>query len=335
MWAHSNQLIKKQDRSAAFTIVELLIVIVVIAILAAITIVAYNGIQDRARASAASAALSGALKKIKVAQVTADSTTALTCAEFSSAVGAVTTTCTPEVGDTKYQYSPDLAGTYCITATVGNKSYFVTGTNSTPAVNGCAGHGVGGVASITNLSLNPSVESNTTGYAGANGATVATSATRAKDGTKSVLVTLPSAGSGYVGVNVSGGYSIPTHFQANTTYTYSIWVYVTAGTVDVRTSAQGAGTGTSNCGSVPSGTTTTKDSWVRLSCQFTTAASGSFAIYVLNSGASTAGMTFYADSVMFTEGTTLYNYADGTYANWIWGNGTGTPNNSTSTGPQT
>jgi prepilin-type N-terminal cleavage/methylation domain-containing protein len=33
---------------SGFTIVELLIVIVVIGILAAITIVAYNGIQDRA-----------------------------------------------------------------------------------------------------------------------------------------------------------------------------------------------------------------------------------------------------------------------------------------------
>lgn len=40
---------KKRD---GFTIVELLIVTVVIGILAAITIVAYNGIQDRARASA-------------------------------------------------------------------------------------------------------------------------------------------------------------------------------------------------------------------------------------------------------------------------------------------
>ncbi len=39
----------KTQRTAAFTIVELLIVIVVIAILAAITIVAYNGIQARAR----------------------------------------------------------------------------------------------------------------------------------------------------------------------------------------------------------------------------------------------------------------------------------------------
>ena len=38
-------------RSRGFTIVELLIVIVVIAILAAITIVAYTGIQERARVS--------------------------------------------------------------------------------------------------------------------------------------------------------------------------------------------------------------------------------------------------------------------------------------------
>ena len=42
MWA-------KQRNTSGFTIVELLIVIVVIAILAAITIVAYNGIQQRAK----------------------------------------------------------------------------------------------------------------------------------------------------------------------------------------------------------------------------------------------------------------------------------------------
>lgn len=43
----------KQTKSRGFTIVELLIVIVIIAILAAITIVAYTGITTRANASAA------------------------------------------------------------------------------------------------------------------------------------------------------------------------------------------------------------------------------------------------------------------------------------------
>lgn len=50
MWAKSKQ--------RGFTIVELLIVIVVIAILAAIVVMAYNGVQQRARATAAARDLS-------------------------------------------------------------------------------------------------------------------------------------------------------------------------------------------------------------------------------------------------------------------------------------
>lgn len=44
-------MIKKQwaTKNSGFTLIELLIVIVVIAILAAISVVAYNGIQDRAK----------------------------------------------------------------------------------------------------------------------------------------------------------------------------------------------------------------------------------------------------------------------------------------------
>lgn len=47
-----------------FTIVELLIVVVVIAILAAITIVAYNGIQVRANNSAAESSVNTMVKKL-------------------------------------------------------------------------------------------------------------------------------------------------------------------------------------------------------------------------------------------------------------------------------
>lgn len=50
---YGHHIMKHTRRQSGFTIVELLIVIVVIGILAAITIVAYNGIQDHARMATA------------------------------------------------------------------------------------------------------------------------------------------------------------------------------------------------------------------------------------------------------------------------------------------
>lgn len=57
------------SRSAGFTIVELLIVIVVIAILAAITIVAFNGVKDRANSAKINSDLAQIQKAILAARV--------------------------------------------------------------------------------------------------------------------------------------------------------------------------------------------------------------------------------------------------------------------------
>lgn len=56
----------QKQKNLAFTIVELLIVIVIIGMLAAITIVSYRGITQRATEATLQADLSNASKKIKL-----------------------------------------------------------------------------------------------------------------------------------------------------------------------------------------------------------------------------------------------------------------------------
>ena len=309
--------------------------IVVIAILAAISIVAYNGIQKRAQASAASSALTQASKKISIAQVDS-SNPSPTCADFYTILTSKTdltgsTACTFSINSTEYQYKQTPVNGpytgYCITATNGTTSYNIL-SNGTPNTGGCIGHSSNGNVAITNLHTNPSVEAGSlANYGAPNSSAVALSTARAYSGTRSVLVTLPTTSStGTVGVHTTG--SVGTQLTPNTTYTYSIWVYVPSSTVNPYLSAQG-GVSSSTC-NTSGAATLVKDNWVRLSCNFTTAASGGVAIYVLNGGPSTSGMTFYVDAVMITAGSTLYPYADGFSSDWEWN---GTANNATSTGP--
>lgn len=138
----------KRDRG--FTIVELLIVIVVIAILAAITIVAYNGITRRANGSAAQSAANTLVKKAEAANANFGSYPS-SVAEFTtqnsvtsqegSLAGSGLTLGTPADGNGKNTVSYQKCTTPASTneARVGYWNY----TLSTPAITYIT---VGGVA---------------------------------------------------------------------------------------------------------------------------------------------------------------------------------------------
>jgi general secretion pathway protein G len=113
MWA-------KNKQQSAFTIVELLIVIVVIGILAAIVIVAYNGIQNRAKVGAVTTALSQYKRKLQLYQVDNG--------QYPVTASDVGITDTDEV---TYQYTVDTSsqpGTFCLTSTSLVGTYYVSNT---------------------------------------------------------------------------------------------------------------------------------------------------------------------------------------------------------------
>lgn len=109
-----------------FTIVELLIVVVVIAILAAITIVAYNGIRDRATTSAMQSDFSQTARLLESEKVKTGTDT------FPS--GAPTTLATG------YTYNAVNSGVgYCLSRVYSGVNYFITSASTTPTKGSCEG----------------------------------------------------------------------------------------------------------------------------------------------------------------------------------------------------
>jgi len=313
-----------RKRETGFTIVELLIVIVVIGILAAITIVAYNGISSKATIASLQADLENSNKQL-IAYLGTSSTgypTALDC----SASPAANTICLKASGSTTYQYSVNntlSTPTYCLTATNGTTSYYFGTAYASPSSGGCPGHGVGGVPPITNMLTNPNFETNASSWGNNGTTTVSQSSDYAHSG--SYALKLSATGSTNVGTVMGGPILV-----AGQSYVFSAYVYFpTAWPSGLRACAWGSAVSSLLCGS-PSSLTT--GSWQRVSVAFQATNSANVTLYVYNglTPAPSSGMIAYVDDAMITQGSTLYAYADGNSTNWIWN---GPANAATSTGP--
>lgn len=129
-WAGTTHIKKYRD---GFTIVELLVVIVVIGILAALTIVGFNGIQDRASAAGLQSDLTNSSKKLEAARVTSESGQYPSSTSDAGLVASAGIT---------YTYTVDNSvnpPTYCLSASNSKGlSYFVTHATA-PAVGSCGG----------------------------------------------------------------------------------------------------------------------------------------------------------------------------------------------------
>ncbi|MFZ2835786.1 MAG: discoidin domain-containing protein [Candidatus Saccharimonadales bacterium] len=133
---------RREAVNTGFTIVELLIVIVIIGILAAITIVAYNGIQERARAATLSSDLQNGAKQLKLHYATTNSYPA-TMAEANEGKGLKSS------DGVMLRYSVN-GDSFCLSAVNSTSSYMVT-EQGAPSSGSCVNIALG--ASSTNTYL--------------------------------------------------------------------------------------------------------------------------------------------------------------------------------------
>jgi hypothetical protein len=236
---------------------------------------------------------------------------------------------------TTYQYTVNNTvnpQAYCITATNATTSYSISSSSNIPTVGACPGQGVGGVAPITNLITNPSFETDLSGWGGSNTSLVTT---WFHSGSQSLAITPPSpivSDDTYV---MFGSYNATSlALKPSTTYTLSAYGKVITpgawgGGQGIRQVTAWVHDGSSYIASRGNQIANSAGAEGRSFVTFTTPPTITQSFVRLYWGYGDGKMLW--DSVMLTEGSTLYNYADPiTNPNWVWN---GSPNSSTSTGP--
>ncbi|MDB5165739.1 MAG: hypothetical protein JWM00_629, partial [Candidatus Saccharibacteria bacterium] len=224
--------------------------------------------------------------------------------------------------------------TYCVTASVATVSYKIdSSTASTTPVQGvCSGHTADGY--VVNLATNPSFESGTTGWPGAQ-ASVSQSAVWAANGTSSIKIT-PTSGASTDSFTSIGCSTCLVGLSVGSTYTFSGTINIPTpqtGTLDSRARTIVAYSWIGASASLLGQSTATPNTTgsTRKSVTFTIPASTDGVQIRLYNGATTvADNSVYWDSVMLTQGSTGYSFADGNSPGWVWN---GIANNATSTGP--
>ena len=303
-------------KQTGFTIVELLIVVIVIAILATITIVGFNGIQNRAKQSSAAASAAQVSKKLAVLQVE-NSNQAPTQAQFDAIAASIP--------GTTFQYTPGSNGSYCVTATTSGVSYYISQGNKNPTAGSCFGDPVNGVASVVNLVPNPSFEENRSLWSVSGNSSLTHPSTGGYIGNRYLsLARTANAAIAY--------YSFAIPVSGPDAYTGSMWARYPAGRQATLRFIQYNANNDVIDGGVTGNTVTGNGNWQRLSFTNTMLAdtrSVRFDI-VMNTAASAIGDALDIDGAMLTQGSALHAYADGSSPGWQWQD---TPHGSPSSGP--
>lgn len=146
-------------------------------------------------------------------------------------------------------------------------------------------------ANAASMETDASDWSSTTGFGAYTLCTVAQSAVRAWDGTKSLLITWPTTAGGSIAVTAVRGLVI------GRTYTFSHYVYVPAGSPDVRMTIALIANGS---------TTAVKNAWTRISITWT-ATQSTIQVGPRTTG-STAGQQCWADGFQADEGSSAVTF---------------------------